>query len=62
MAKFALMGGNQVTNVIVADTLEETKNLGICIEVTAENPAGIGYTYDETTGKFIAPVTEETNA
>lgn len=62
MATFAVMGGNIVTNVIVADTLEEASVLGTCIQYTKENPAGIGWIYDEATGTFSAPVMEEPNA
>ena len=62
MATFAMMGGNSVTNIIVADDKEATEAALGCklIEFTQENPAGIGWTYDEATGKFIAPVVEET--
>lgn len=62
MAKFAVMSGNVVTNVIVADTLEEASVLGTCIEFTDEGPAGIGWVYDEATGTFSAPVLETPNA
>jgi len=61
MATFAMMSGNTVDNIIVADDKKATEAALHCklIEYTAENPAGIGYTYDEETGKFIAPVVEE---
>lgn len=61
MATFAMMGGNVVSNVIVADNKEECeKALGcVLIEYTPENPAGIGYTYNAETGKFVPPVIEE---
>ena len=61
MATFAVMGGNTVSTVIVADNKEETETaLGVVlIEYTPENPAGIGWTYDESTGKFSAPIVEE---
>ena len=61
MATFAMMSGNTVDNIIVADDKKATEAALNCtlIEYTAENPAGIGYTYDEETGKFIAPVVEE---
>ena len=59
MATFAIMGGNQVTNVIVADTLGDAQLLGTAIEYTTENPAGIGWTYDESTGRFSEPIVEE---
>jgi hypothetical protein len=58
MATFAVMSGNTVSNVIVADDKEQAEaDLGVTlIEYTPENPAGIGWTYDETTNKFTAPV------
>lgn len=61
MATFAMMNGNSVINVIVADDKESTGAALNCklIEYTPENPAGIGWTYDEATGKFSAPVVEE---
>ena len=62
MPTFAMMSGNSVSNIIVADDKEATEAALHCtlIEFTAENPAGIGWTYDDETGKFIAPVQEET--
>ena len=53
-----MMSGNTVTNIIVADNKEETEAVLSCtlIEYTEENPAGIGFTYDEETGNFIPPV------
>jgi hypothetical protein len=68
MAKFALINKDPITdvtsvvNIIVADNLEETLVIGTCVEFSEENPAGIGWIYDEKTGKFSAPVTEEPNA
>ena len=62
MAMFAVISGNSIINVIIADTLEiaeETTNQ-TCVEYTEDNPAGIGWTYDGTT--FIAPIVEEPNA
>ena len=58
MATFAMMGGNTVSNVIVADDKEEAEKALGCtlIEYTAENPAGIGWSYDPETGKFEAPI------
>ena len=58
MAKTAaLMSGDIVSNIIVVDDIEQSaQDLGATlIEYTAENPAGIGYTYDSVTGKFSAP-------
>ena len=61
MATYAVMSGNSVSNVIVADDKEDaSKVMGAeLIEYTSENPAGIGWTYDKETGKFILPVIEE---
>jgi len=67
MATFAVMSGNTVSNVILADNKEETEAaLSVTlIEYTPQNPAGIGWVYNETTRKFTAPepiVEEETDA
>ena len=61
MGTYAMMSGNTVNNVIMADNKEETEQALCCtlIEYTTENPAGIGYTYDPETGRFIPPTTEE---
>ena len=60
MAKtVAVMSGNMVTNIIVVDDIEQSKidlNADL-IEYTAENPAGIGWTYDGT--EFSEPVIAE---
>jgi hypothetical protein len=63
MATFAMMSGNTVSNVIVADDKEATEAALSCVlvEYTAENPAGIGWTMDED-GKFHPPVVEEAPA
>ena len=60
MATYAMMSGNVVSNVIVADDKEGTElALGcVLVEYTPENPAGIGWTMDED-GKFHPPVVEE---
>ena len=60
MATFAMMGGNSVTNIIMADDKEVTEAALNCklIEYTADNPASIGYTYDEETGRFNPPIFE----
>lgn len=62
MATYAMMNGNSVTNIIVADDKESAEAALGCtlIEYTAENPAGIGWMYDAETGKFVAPIVEET--
>lgn len=59
MATFAMMSGNSVSNIIVADNKEETEKALNCvlIEFTTENPAGINWTWDGS--KFIEPIIEE---
>ena len=59
MANFAVIEANKVINVIVADTKEIAEEVTnkTCIEYTEENPAGIGYTYEN--GVFIAPIIEK---
>ena len=57
MANYAMMAGNTVENIIVADDKEATEEALRCvlIEITQDIPAGIGYTFDEAKGVFIAP-------
>ena len=61
MATYAMMAGNSVTNIIMADDKEATEAALHCtlIEYTAENPAGIGWTYDPDTGRFNPPPVPE---
>jgi len=51
MGTYAIMSGNIVSGVIVADDPQDASNvLGAqLIEYTEANPAGIGWTYDGTT-------------
>jgi hypothetical protein len=62
MPTFAMMSGNTVDNIIMADNKEATEAALRCvlIEFTAENPAGTGWTYDPETGKFTEPTVVET--
>ena len=57
MATFAILSGDLVTNVIVADTLEnaELATNSVCVEYTEDNHAGVGYSYDAKSGKFTRP-------
>jgi uncharacterized protein YbjT (DUF2867 family) len=61
MPTFAMMSGNTVETIIMADDKEATEEALRCvlIEYTAENPAGVGWTYDPETGRFEAPVEAE---
>jgi hypothetical protein len=57
MVNFAVITGNQVTNVIVAETKEDAELVtnAECVEYTDSNPAGIGWIWDGK--KFTAPET-----
>jgi len=59
MATFAVMSGNSVSNIIIADTKEiaEQVTSSVCIEYTEESPTGIGWTYDGT--NFVPPIVEK---
>lgn len=56
---FAILSGNQVTNIIVADSKEVAEQItnATCVEYTDENPAHIGLGYDGTT--FEQPAVKE---
>lgn len=60
MATYAMMSGNSVSNIIVAEDKEATEQALKCvlIEFTNENPAGIGWIYDPETNTFTPPVEE----
>lgn len=65
MATFAVMSGDYVSNVIVADTKEVAEEVtnATCIEYDETNPAGIGYQYDGEKFNlpvFVEAVSEET--
>jgi hypothetical protein len=50
---------NIVINVIVADAeFVATQTDKTYVEYTDKNPAGIGWTYDETTNTFTPPYVE----
>jgi hypothetical protein len=55
MSNYAVMNGNIVENIIVADTKEIAQAIigKECIEYTDANPAGIGWTWDGS--KFTKP-------
>ena len=59
MANFAVINGNIVENIIVADTKEIAESVTgkLCVEYVNENPAHIGFGWDETNG-FEQPVVE----
>jgi hypothetical protein len=57
---FAVISGNSVTNIIVADSKEIAEEVTglLCVEYTDENPARIDWIYDGV--NFINPSSEET--
>jgi hypothetical protein len=57
MANYAVIEDGLVTNIVVADSqaiAEELTGFG-CAEYTDENPIGIGWAWDNTANKYIAP-------
>jgi hypothetical protein len=54
VAKFAVMEGNVVINIILADDISDAEAVTgkTCIEYTDENPASIDSTYDEDAKLF----------
>jgi hypothetical protein len=54
MKKFAIMNGDEVENIIIADSLEDAEAATgrECIEGSKNNRPGIGFTYNRTTGMF----------
>lgn len=57
MAKFAVINGDKVTNIIVADTVEIAQEVTgqSCVEYTDFNEVSIGYTYNPDTQEFLSP-------
>jgi len=55
-----MISGNSVSNIIMADDKEATEAALRCtlVEITPNNPGGIGWTIGED-GKFIAPPVKE---
>jgi hypothetical protein len=61
MANYAMVNGNSVSNIIAADDKEATEAVLRCtlIEITPENPIGVGWTLVD--GVWEAPpIIEET--
>ena len=58
MATYAMVNGNTVSNIIVADDKETTEMVLRCtlIEITPENPIGTGWTLVD--GVWQAPPVE----
>jgi hypothetical protein len=50
MPQFAVINGNIVLNVIIAESLDDAQELTkmTCVEVTEENPAGVNWHWDGT--------------
>lgn len=59
MGKYAVISGNMVSNVIVADNKEEAERALSCVlvEITPESFGGLGWIYEN--GKFFAPENQD---
>jgi len=60
MPSYAVLNGNTVENLIMAETLEiaQAVTKTTCVEYVTPPYVGIGYIYNPTTNTFSAPVTE----
>jgi hypothetical protein len=57
---FADIAGNKVSNVFVCESLEMARQIfPNCVEYTEENPARIGWIYDEATNSYFEPTVVE---
>jgi hypothetical protein len=54
MAKFAVLNGNRISNIIIADTKEIAESItnATCIEILDSN-VGFGYIYNAATDSFV---------
>jgi len=54
--RFAVISGNIVDNVIVANNIEDAGlvTLSVCVEIAEDKNTGIGDTYDPVFNEFIA--------
>lgn len=61
MNKYFMINGNKVESIIVSDDKEATETALRCILIkcTPENPADIGWWYNNDNGTFIPIETEE---
>jgi hypothetical protein len=64
MAYFAVLDGDSVSNVIVADSKEIAEQVTgfSCVEYKIEDGVGIGSLYDEKTNTFSSPASKTTNS
>lgn len=58
MKSYAVIKGNVVTNVIIAENKENVEASLNCVlvEISTENPAGIGWFYNKEQNIFIQPI------
>lgn len=55
MPKFAILQNNIVTNLVVADSVDDLSNYEAIVEDNKNDPAIIGWVYDLVTDNFIDP-------
>lgn len=61
MPNFIQAGSGVIVNVVVGDSKEDLEAVfgHAFIEIPSDVPAGIGWSYDQATNTFSAPVVEE---
>ena len=57
MAKFAVLSGNIVSNIIIADSIEVAEQLTGSICIMSDTPS-VGWSYNAQTEEFTAPAIE----
>lgn len=61
MKKFAILSGNKVENIIVADSIEDARAVVPgCVEIDEFQFCGVGAVYDKETNTFANPLAEDT--
>lgn len=61
MPRFAMINGNTVANIIMADDKETTEAVLNCTLIELDEQSSVGYMwkYDKETGEFIEPLPPE---
>lgn len=55
MKKYAFINGENILNIVTAETQPDPTDIGVFVEYTDINPAVIGGKYDAENNAFIAP-------
>lgn len=61
MANFAVLSGNVVNNIIVADSIDDAVNLtgSECVSILDDTIVSLGFIFNGETGEFSEPIIPE---